>query len=112
MGLDAYLETGEEYEIKYWRNHLNLHAWMANLVEQKHYAVDNSHERHGKLVPGKFQLCLEDLESLRAHIDAQSSEQWMRNISRQSDRADDLNVISHAIGLLKDGKTIWYYSCW
>lgn len=125
MGLDSYLETGDERQIKYWRNHLMLHAWMNRLVNEKRYTISRGDEddeddprdaddlyQPGKFLPGRFQLSLEDLKALQAHINAQRSEDWMRNIDRRYDRVDDLDVVADAIELLKQGETIWYFSNW
>ena len=103
MGLDSWFETEKEDEIKYWRNHHNLHAWMKDLARSKGM---------GELRPGRFQLLIDDLKSLREHIDSKLAEDWQRNASRRHDRIDDLDVISHAMMLMRGGETIWYCSCW
>jgi hypothetical protein len=101
MGLDSYIKDENGNEIKHWRKHHSLNAWMVRLGREKGIEVEDC----------PLPLCISDLESLRLFIESQSSEEWCR-WGVKSDKTDDVDVILRAISLMQSGKTICYLASW
>jgi hypothetical protein len=101
MGLDSYIEDDSGNEVHYWRKHHSLNAWIVRLGTEKGVVVEDC----------PLPLSISDLESLRLFIESQSNEDWCR-WGFNSDKTDDLNVISHVISLIQSGKAIWYRASW
>jgi len=132
MGLDMYAfsvpadqpinvpSTDPDYEsernpeaehIKYWRKNNALHGWMETLAEERLGLSDwDFNCEHLQLTEG-------DLKNLAADIKAgklKPTEGFFFGalVYTEEEQKEDLAFVEEALGLIAEGKDIYYYSWW
>lgn len=120
MGLDMYamvttenlpgavdFKAEEASELFYWRKHPNLHGWMEKLYYEKGGKADCFNCE-------PVVLTGEDLDELEAGVKSgrlPDTTGFFFGVS-EGREAEDLEFIGKARRAIREGKTVFYDSCW